>query len=287
MRVLVTGATGNVGSQVTPRLLEGGHTVRVLTRSSYKLRKLADRVEIADGSLEDAGCLAAACDGVDALFLLTPLTGAAETKQGLNGVEAAKAGGVKRIVHLTIQKVDEYPHIPHFGSKTPIKKAVRESGLEYTFVEPNSFFQTDLWIEDPLRMFGIYPQPLGGVGVNRVDTRDIAEASVKALTEDGHGGETYVLAGPDALTGEDCARIWSKHLDADIQYIGDDLDNWEKQAEMMMPPWLAHDLRIMYEQFQDTGLLATEEELQRLEELLGRKPRGFDKFVAEVAAEWK
>jgi uncharacterized protein YbjT (DUF2867 family) len=57
MRILVTGATGNVGRQVTPRLLEGGHTVRVLTRSPYKLKALTEKVEVAEGSLADAECL--------------------------------------------------------------------------------------------------------------------------------------------------------------------------------------------------------------------------------------
>jgi uncharacterized protein YbjT (DUF2867 family) len=286
MRVLVTGATGNVGSQVTPRLLERGHTVRVLTRSPYKLKKLAGRVEVAEGSLDDAGCLKEACRDVDAMFLLTPVVEKDEMQHGLNGVEAAKAAGVKRIVFMTVHRVEEAPQVPHFGAKIPVKEAIRASGLEYTFIEPSSFFQTDLWIEDPLRMFGIYPQPLGSVGVSRVDTGDIADAAVTTLTSDGHNGETYALAGPDALTGEDCARIWTKHLGTEVQYIGDDLDNWESQASMMMPPWMAHHLRIMYEHFHKSGCVATEEELERLEKLLGREPRRFDDFVASVAPNW-
>lgn len=286
MKILVTGATGNVGSGLVPRLVETGHAVRVLTRSPYKLKDMKDKVEIALGSLADAACLEPACAGIDAMFLLTPQTHT-ETEQGLNGVHAAQAAGVKRLVYMSAHRAESAPEVPHYASKLAIKAAVRSSGIEYTFIEPSNFFQTDLWIEDPIRMFNVYPQPLGSLGVSRIDLRDIADAAVKTLTEDGHGGESYPLVGMDPVTGPECARIWTTHLERQIDYVGDDLDNWEKQAELLMPPWLAHDLRIMYEHFQRVGLLATLDEHEKVERLLGRKPRRYFDFVGEVARLWK
>ncbi len=286
MKILVTGGTGNVGSELVPRLIDAGHDVRVLTRSPYKLKEMAGRVEIAQGSLIDEANLAPAMEDLDAVFLLTPLS-QDETEQGLNGVAAAMAAGVRRIVYLTVHKVAEGRHIPHFGSKLPVREMIEASGMEFVFLEPSNFFQTDLWIEDPIRQFGVYPQPLGNIGVNRVDVRDIADAAVNAVSSGEHKGNRCPVVGPERLTGEDCAAVWSKYLGKEVQYVGDDLDNWEKQAELMMPPWMARDLRIMYEFFQKEGLLASDADVQASRKVVGHPPRSFEDFVAEVAEEWK
>lgn len=287
MKVFVTGATGNVGRFLTPKLLEAGHEVRVLTRGPHKLKDLAGKVTVHEGNLLDKEAMRAGCEGADRMFLLTAMDETTETEQGLAGVEAARQAGVGRVVQLTMHRVEQAPQVPHFATKIPVKEALAASGLDHVFIEPSSFFQSDLIIEDPLRLFSIYPQPLGSVGVSRVDARDVADAVFNALTGSGEPGENYPLVGPDVLNGEDCARIWGQHLKRDVQYIGDDLDNWEKQAEIMMPPWLAHDLRIMYEYFQEVGLRASGDDLARCERILGHPPRRFHDFVAEVAAIWK
>ncbi len=62
------------------------------------------------------------------------------------------------------------------------------------------------------------------MGLSRVDVRDSADAVAIALEEEGHEGKSYALAGPDILTGEDCAEIWSRHMGREIRYGGDDLD---------------------------------------------------------------
>ena len=109
----------------------------------------------------------------------------------------------------------------------------------------NNFFQNDYQLKDALLTHGIYPQPLGEVGLSRVDVRDIAEAAAIALTESGHAGETYNLVGPDVLTGRGTAEIWSRALGRPIAYGGDDLDAWEKQVLAFLPPWMAFDFRLM------------------------------------------
>ncbi len=285
MKILVTGGTGTVGSRVVSGLLARGASVRVLTRSPHKLARLDGLVDVAEGSLSDAGPLAAAMRGVDALFLLTPLA-PDETAQGLHAVAAARGAGVRRVVFQTVHRLEEAADVPHFASKIPIKTAILESGLDFTFIEPNNFFQNDLWLQDPIRFFGVYPQPLGAKGLHRVDAGDVAGAAVNALLDEGHSGQSYPLVGPEALTGEECAGIWSRRLGREVQYVGDDLDNWEKQAELLMPPWLAHDLRIMYEHFHASGLVATGEEQAACRRILGRPPRRFDDFVAATVASW-
>lgn len=286
MTILVTGGTGTVGSQVVARLVAAGEETRVLTRSPEKAAALPDGVTAAVGALSEPATLAPAFEGVDRLFLLTPLA-QDEVDQGLAAIEAAQAGGVERIVFMSVHQADGAPQIPHFASKVQIAQGLERSGLPYTVIEPNSFYQNDLWFQQPLMEFGVYPNPLGSVGLNRVDVRDIATAVVAALTEDGHAGEHYPVVGPDIHTGEGSAQGWAAALGSGVIYAGDDLDMWVQAASSMMPEWLVADLRVMFEHFQARGLLASADDFARQRRLLGRDPIPFDRFATEVASMWK
>ena len=177
------------------------------------------------------------------------------------------------------------PHIPHFASKMEILAALEAAGVAWTAIEPNHYFQNDLWLKRSLEA-GVYAAPLGGVGLHRVDVRDIADATVNALLDDGHEGIRYPIVGPELLTGEDVARTWSEHLDREIDYLGDDLDAWEARAGRSLPDWLVRDLRVMSEHLLSDGLIATEEDFATMSHVLGHAPRVFDDFVRETAAAW-
>ena len=286
MTILVTGGTGTVGSHVVANLATAGHDTRVLTRSPEKAAALPDGATGVIGALAEPSTLGPAFEGVGRLFLLTPLA-QDEVAQGLAGIEAAKAAGVRRIVFMSVHQATEAPRIPHFASKVEIAQGLERSGIPYTVIEPNSFYQNDLWFQQPLMEFGVYPNPLGSVGLNRVDVRDIATAAVAALTEDGHEGEHYPVVGPEVWTGESSAQEWSAALGSGVIYGGDDLDQWAQAASAMMPDWLVADLRIMFEEFQERGLLASDDDFARQRRVLDRDPIPFDRFAAEVAATWK
>ncbi|HMB91669.1 MAG TPA: NmrA family NAD(P)-binding protein [Rhodothermales bacterium] len=281
MKTLIIGGTGTVGSRTVHALLERGIDVRVMTRSEDKIDALPEGAEGIVGDLEAPDTLPAAFDGVDSLFLIAPVS-PNETEQGLAGVEAAQEAGIEKIVYMSVAMPDGSERIPHFRSKIPVEDAVRDSGIGFTIVRPNNFFQNDLWITNAILQYGIYPQPIGSAGLNRVDVRDIAEVVARALTQSGHEGKTYGLHGPDVLTGPDCAAIYSRHLGREIRYGGDNLEAWAEQASNMMPNWLVEDMVIMYEYFQQHSMQATDEELAELTDVLGRSPRSYDTFVAEI-----
>ena len=286
MAILVTGGTGTVGSQLVAQLTAGGHETRVLTRSPEKAAALPDGVTGVVGALSDPSTLTRAFEGVDRLFLLTPLA-PDEADLGLAGVEAAKAAGVERIVFMSVHRASEAPGVPHFASKVEIARELEESGIAFTVLEPNSFFQNDVRFRQPLMEFGVYPNPLGSVGLNRVDVRDIATAAVTALTEEGHAGEHYPVVGPEVMTGESAAQAWSAALGSGVIYAGDDLDRWSQSASAILPGWLVADLRLMFEVFQEQGLLASDDDFARQRRILGRDPIPFGRFATEVAAMWK
>src|SRR5436853_4096723 len=194
MKVLVLGGTGTVGSQVARELVARKAELSILTRSAEKASRLPDGARAVVGDLLDPGAVRTAFRGMDAVFLLTGLS-TSEAHEGLMAVNGARLGGVKRIVFLSIHHVDRAPHLPHFGAKLPIEAAIEASGIPFTILRPNNFYQNDSWYKDVLLEYGVYPQPLGGAGVSRVDVRDIAEAAAIALTTGGLDGRTLDVVG--------------------------------------------------------------------------------------------
>jgi uncharacterized protein YbjT (DUF2867 family) len=202
-------------------------------------------------------------------------------------VSAAKAAKVRKIVYLSVFMPEGSEKIPHFRSKLPVEKAIKESNIAYTILRPNNFFQNDLGLRSAIMQYSVYPQPIGGKGLNRVDVRDIADCAVNALMKPGHEDQTYDVNGPDTLTGEGTARIYTMHLGREVQYSGDDLDAWGEKVKNLMPEFMIPEMRIMYGFFQEKGMIASEEDLEKTQKLLGHKPRTFDDFVKEIAVEWK
>ncbi|OGW35906.1 MAG: hypothetical protein A2010_17110 [Nitrospirae bacterium GWD2_57_9] len=286
MKTLVIGSTGTVGSAVVQGLIDKGVTVRCMSRSLHKISHLPSGVEGIVADLDRPHTLRDAFNGVDSLFLLMPVN-PNETAQGLHAVSEAKAAGISRMVYLSAAMPPGSDIIPHFRSKLPVEDAVKASGIPATILRPNNFFQNDQPIAGVIMGFGVYPTPLGNIGLNRVDALDVAEAAVNALTQQGHEGQTYSLHGPDVLTGMDAARIYSRYAGRDVRYAGDDLEVWERHVRNMLPSWLIRDLLVMYQYFQDHGMIAPGGDLEKQNLVLGREPRHFVKFVEELCREWK
>ena len=285
MKILVVGGTGTVGSEVVRQLMGRGEQVHVLTRSPEHASKLPKGVTGVIGNLLDPSTLGA-FDGMEAVFLLNPVS-TTETFEGILGVNGARDGGAKRIVYLSVQLLDQAPHLPHFGGKIAVEAAVMKSGMEWTIVRPNNFYQNDLWFKDVMLQYGVYPQPLGSKGSSRVDVRDVAEVAVAALTTGAHNRKIYNLVGPEAVTGESTAAEWSRALGKTIKYAGDDLDAWEAQNRAYLPPATLYDFKLMYAFFQREGFQATPADLAQLTSVLGHPPRAFAAYASEMAKAWK
>lgn len=285
MRVLVTGGTGQVGSQVVRELLARQQDVSVLTRDPSKASGLPAGVTAITGNLLEASTVNTIFKGFDAVFLVNTVT-PTEADEGLMAVCGMRLAGVKRVVYLSVHHVDDAPWLPHFGAKVGVEAAVRRSGMAYTILRPNNFYQNDYWAKDAILQYGVYPQPIGDAGLSRVDVRDIAEAAAIALVSSGHDGQVYDLVGPELMTGASTARIWSEALGRPVAYAGDNLEAWEKQSLQYLPEWLVFDFKLMYDFFQKEGFKASAEALERQNRLLGHPPRTFQAFVKETAAAW-
>ncbi len=285
MKLVVIGGTGQTGSEVVRELLARDQEVHVLTRDPKKAKGVPEGVQAHTGDLLDPTTIRTVFRGMDGVLLVNTVS-PTETHEGLMAVNGAVMGDVGRIVYLSVHHVDRAPYLPHFGSKLIVEMVIEQSGIPYTILRPNNFFQNDNWLKQALLEHHVYTQPLGRIGSARVDVRDIAEIAAIALTEDGHAGKTYSVVGPQNLTGAQCAKIWGKALGEAIAYGGDDLDAWERQSLQYMPPWLVFDFRMMFKYFHTNGFTATSEELATTTKLLGRTPRDLESFAQEMATAW-
>jgi len=286
MKILVIGGTGTVGNQVVHELLARKVVVQVLTRNVDKAKALPKGTEGVIGDLLDPGTVRSVFNRVDGVFMLLAVS-TTETHEGLMAVNGMRMAGVKRIVYMSVHNLEQALHLPHFGSKLPIETVLKTSGLSFTILRPNNFFQNDYLFKDAMIKNSVYPQPIGDLGLSRVDVRDIAEAAAIVLTTPGHEGQTYNLVGSNVHTGKSTVEVWSRALGKAISYGGNDLDAWEQQSLQFLPPWMVFDFRLMYSFFQDKGLKATQSDIERLTKLLAHSPRSFEEFAAETARTWK
>ena len=287
MTIIVTGATGNVGSQVIPHLVEHGADVRALVRDPSKAN-LPPGVAVAKGDFLDVDSLRSAFDGVSTLFLLNAVA-PDEFTQALIALNMARAAGIERIVYLSVIHPDVYVNVPHFAGKFGVERMIEQMGFHATILRPAYFIQNDLMIRDAITGYGVYPMPVGDKGLAMIDVRDIAEIAALELLRREQAVQPLPLSrinlvGPETLAGTDIAAIWADVLARPVHYGGDDPQAFEQNLKQFMPSWMAYDMRLMGERFLTDGMLPESGDVARLTALLGRPLRSYRNFASETAA---
>lgn len=284
MSTLVIGGTGSVGSRVVKNLLGRGAQVSVLSRNSGDGRIPAGASPVI-ADLREPNTAQKAFKGIDSVFMLNA-AGISETYEGVIGVLLAARAGVKRFVYMSSFQIESTAFLPLGGAtKLPIENAVKISGIPFTILRPNNFFQNDLWYRDSIAGKGIYPQQIGLKGMHRVDVGDIAEVATNVLTSAGHEGKTYNIVGLEALTGPSTAASWAKALGRDVRYGGNDTSTYERD-HAFMGSGLVFPYRIFLEFYQEHGLIASAQDIETMQQLLGRSPRSHEAFARDTAREW-
>ncbi len=211
-RVLVTGASGNVGGPLVEHLLQGGANVLVASREGKRAPAGATAVRF---DFEDPSTHAPAMAGVDKLFLMRPPAVTDVKRHMLPVVRAAKEAGVKHVVFLSLLGVEKNQVVPH----AKVERFILEAGLPHTFLRPSFFMQNlSTTHRDDLREHGELFVPAGKGRTSFIDTRDIAAVGARTLLEDGHEGKAYDLTGSEALTYGEVAELFTEVLGRPIRY---------------------------------------------------------------------
>lgn len=216
--ILVTGATGNVGGHVVARLREAGEAVRVLARSPGKAReRFGSGVEVIAGDLDHPASVAAAVEGVRAIFLNT-VPSAEMAAQHRTVAEAARVAGVERIVKLSALGAARNSRLALARRHHEGETIVAASGLAWTVLQPSFFLTNLLGSLGSIRAEGRIYAPAGNGPVGFVAPEDIAAVAAVALGG-GHDGQTYVVTGGATYTYADTARILGAVIGKEVTHV--------------------------------------------------------------------
>lgn len=288
MTILVIGATGRVGRHVVAQLLQRDAQVRVLTRDPAKASFPAG-VEVVQGDLLDIHGLRAAFSGITTLFLLNAVTGD-EFTQAIITLNVAREAGIERVVYLSVFDADRAVNVPHFAVKSGAERMLEAMDFGATILRPTYFIDNEVMVKDVILQHSVYPMPIGNKGGAMVDARDIAEVAAIELIRRENAptklpNETINLVGPDTLTGQDIAAIWSEVLGRPVIYGGDGTSGFEQNMATFMPPWMAYEMRLMAERYVSDGMIPEQGDRKRLTTMLGRSLHGYRETAASIAAD--
>jgi uncharacterized protein YbjT (DUF2867 family) len=200
--IVVTGATGTIGTLVVRLLISRGIDARVMARDPAKARSLfGPDAQVVAGDFTDASSLERAFNGANAVFVLSSPAQAIPANDAA-ALAAARRSGVARAVKMSSLGVDEPASVNLASTRWhgPGEAALRASGLEFTILRPAGFDSNALaWRASILA--GTPIEIMTGPGKHPfVDPRDVAEVAVHALTRDALVNRTLTLTGPEALT---------------------------------------------------------------------------------------
>jgi (4-alkanoyl-5-oxo-2,5-dihydrofuran-3-yl)methyl phosphate reductase len=273
--ILVTGATGAVGSQVVAHLVKAGAQVRALTRDVGKAN-FDPQVEVTEADCGKPETLAAAVEGVDRIFMLAPSHHAPE--HDANIVNAARAADVKHLVKISgLGTIDNAPDaITQWHLQG--ERSVKESGIPWTILQPGEFMSNTLFWTYGIKGYGAVREPSGDTRQSMIDPRDIGAVAAVVLTTDGHDGKSYPLTGPAALTPRERVDKISAALGRDLRFV--ELTEDEARDNWLMLGAPAELIDAVLSVLRDTsGRWA--KVYPTVEQLTGRPPISFDQWLSE------
>jgi uncharacterized protein YbjT (DUF2867 family) len=283
--ILVTGATGNAGSEVCRHLATSGRPVfgaivaGELADDGSPGAHVAERLHGATPRVfdfTDSTTWAPALEDVSKVFLMRPPHISKIRRDMHPFIEYMKQRGIEHVVFLSVQGVENNRIVPHYK----VEQSILELGIPHTFIRP-SFFMQNLStthlpeIRDEHRIF----VPAGDGATNFIDVRDIGEATAAALIDDAHKNRAYTVTGPESYTYYEVADHLTRILGTRITY---------QPARML--PFLRYQLQsgrklghalVMYALYSVTRLGKAGVATDTFRELVGREPRSLDEFIED------
>jgi uncharacterized protein YbjT (DUF2867 family) len=282
--ILVTGATGNVGSEVVKQLALAGHKVRAFVNDTEAAKRLfATGVDIVKGDFMDSTSLDVAFRDIERAYLLAPFTSDLVTHEA-NVIAAAKRAKVKYVVKHSVLGA-QYEGITLGKWHRAGEKLLESSGIGWTFLRPSGFFNNALGWAGMIKQGATVYYPTGDGKLGIVDVRDIAAVAVKALTEPGHEGKSYDVTGPQALTTQEQVDLIGKVIGKPLSFV-----NVPDQAARDSMVGMGMSEPIVEVMLEFTNLIRAGQAglvSDTVQKVTGKAPRAFEAWVKETASAFR
>jgi len=279
MRYLVIGATGNIGSRVTQRLIARGERPSVFVRSAKKAKALfGAEVDIHVGDLERPGSsLASALAGADGTFLVSD--GPDLDARDRTVAFAAKSAGVRHVVKLSTLDVRTGVGTGPWHARG--EAAVRNSGVAFTFIQAAGFMLNALGWADAIRDEGVLRSSTGKGKIAFIHPDDIADVATAALTSRDYDGQSLVITGPEALSYGEMAATIGVAVGRQVRFEA--ISDKEAYAGVVAWAGKGHYADALVDIWRAVreGRLATVSE--GVKQVIGRRPLSFGQWAQENA----
>ncbi|MGA8613243.1 MAG: NmrA family NAD(P)-binding protein [Xanthobacteraceae bacterium] len=278
--ILVTGAAGKTGKAVVNALAAAGARVRAMVRRPEQIAKLRVRgaAEVCVGSFEDADSLRRAATGALAIYHICPNVSRDELAYAQSVAAAARDCGVRRFVYHSVLH-PQIEAMPHHWRKMRVEEMLMRADLAITILQPTAYMQNILGAWRSITADGVLPIPYpADTRISLVDLDDVAAAAARVLTQEGHDGATYELAGTAPLTQREVAAAIGAALGKSIRIEEQSVEAWQAHAEASgMDPNACSELAAMFRYYASHGLRGNPNTLRWL---LGRAPNDLSRFLA-------
>jgi uncharacterized protein YbjT (DUF2867 family) len=284
--ILITGATGTVGSETVKALAGTDFRVRAGVHSLIKGERFRSlpHVELVHLDMHDPELLRVALTGVSRAFLITPFT-QDQVTLGKLFIDAAKAAGVHHIVRLSASGADAEPVIQLGREHREVEVYLEKSGIPYTILRPAGFMQNFLLNAGTICNQNSIYMPVGHGKINYIDARDIAAVAAIVLTHPGHENKIYELTGPEAVSVTDVAHALTVATNRVIAYV--DVPESAAAAAMQqhhVPAWMVNQLMELYGIYK-AGY--AEQVTDTVEKITGRQPRTIIDFAQDYSTHFQ
>lgn len=280
--ILVTGAAGKTGRAIIRHLAAREARIRALLRRAEQAEPLLrlGAHEVVIGDMRDVAIWSEALRGVRTVYFICPNLAPDEIQMGHLAMRAAVDADVDHFVYHSVLH-PQTEAMPHHWRKLRVEEQLFQSDLSFTILQPAAYMQNVLAAWDEIVTQGIYHIPYAAeTRLGMVDLEDVAAAAAVVLTEPGHQGATYELAGPQALTQIEVAATLSRLLERPVRAETIPLDVWERKSRAAgLGDYQVTTLRQMFCYYERHGFWGNPRVLGWL---LGRPPTTLAKFVERV-----
>lgn len=279
-KILVTGATGNIGKELVSLLKEKDANFSAATSNGHAI----EGVNTVKLDFSDKASMEKAMQGIDTLFLLLP-SHPDVVQWGENAIEIARQNGIKHIVRSSGMFANTDSDLLIEQQLGSTDEEVKSSGIDYTITSPSSFMQNFVTTLATDYKAGVIYQAAADAQISWVDTRDIAAVNAEALLNPSkYRNKTLKITGSERLNYQEAISLMNQAMGKETQYV--DISNEaasQTMADMHFPPYVIELLISLSDSIKQGHFVEISD---TVEKVTGKQPIKFKQFIEDNEQVW-